>query len=167
MVIVLPLVLRIKEYLKEYGDKSPDMEIVRSRHLAPARLLQDLGGHADGTWETRLRKYILADLLVLDDFGMKELSPQQAEDLYELICERYRGGSMIVVSNRAPKDWYALFPNPVFAEGSLNRLVNSAHQVFMPGKSYRPVHRPSQDSLVPIHETAASEGTRQGGESGT
>jgi hypothetical protein len=48
---------------------------------------------------------------------MKELSPQQAEDLYELICERYRGGSMIVVSNRAPKDWYALFPNPVFAEG--------------------------------------------------
>ena len=76
------------------------------------RLLQDLGGgHADRTWENRLTKYILADLLVLDDFGMKELSPQEAEDLYELICERYRGGSMIVVSNRAPKDWYALFPN--------------------------------------------------------
>jgi DNA replication protein DnaC len=56
----------------------------------------------------------------------KELSPQQAENLYELICERYRGGSMIVVSNRAPKDWYALFPNPVFAEGALDRLVNSA-----------------------------------------
>lgn len=109
------------------------------------RLLQDLGGgHVDGTWEARLRKYILADLLVLDDFGMKELSPQQAEDLYELICERYRVGSMIVASNRAPKDWYALFPNPVFAEGAQDRLVNSSHQVFMPGKSYRPGH----DSLV-------------------
>lgn len=132
------------------------------------RLLQDLGGgHADGTWETRLRKYILADLLVLDDFGMKELSPQQAEDLYELICDRYRGGSMVVVSNRAPKDWYALFPNPVFAEGALDRLVNSAHQVFMPGKSYRPVHRPGQDTVLPAQETAAIEGTSQGGESGT
>ena len=92
------------------------------------RLLQDLGGgHADRTWENRLTKYILADLLVLDDFGMKELSPQEAEDLYELICERYRGGSMIVVSNRAPKDWYALFPNPVFAEGALDRLAGT-HQ---------------------------------------
>lgn len=110
---------------------------------------------------------LLADLLILDDFGMKELSPQQAEDLYELICERYRVGSMIVASNRAPKDWYALFPNPVFAEGALDRLVNSAHQVLMPGKSYRPVRRPGQDSLVSPQETAASEGTSQGGETGT
>jgi DNA replication protein DnaC len=125
------------------------------------------GGHADRTWETRLGKYILADLVVLDDFGMKELSPQQAEDLYELICERCRSGSMIVVSNRVPKDWYALFPNPVFAEGALDRLVNSAHQVFMPGKSYRPVHRPGQDTVLPAQETAAIEGTSQGGESGT
>jgi DNA replication protein DnaC len=74
---------------------------------------------------------------------------------------------MIVASNRASKDWYALFPNPVFAEGALDRLVNSAHQVCMPGKSYRPVHRPGQDSLVSAKETAATEGTRQGGESGT
>jgi len=131
------------------------------------RLLQDLGGgHADGTFEARLRKYILPDLLILDDFGMKELSPQQAEDLYELICERYRGGSMIVASNRAPKDWYALFPNPVFAEGALDRLINSAHQVFMPGRSYRPVHRPNQQPVTQTQATA-DEGASQGGESGT
>ena len=103
------------------------------------RLLQDLGGgHADGTFDVRLRKYILVDLLIVDDFGMKELSSQQAEDLYELISERYRAGSMIVVSNRAPKDWYALFPNPVYAEGALDRLINSSHQVFMPGKATAP-----------------------------
>jgi len=131
------------------------------------RLLQDLGGgHADGTFEARLRKYILPDLLILDDFGMKELSPQQAEDLYELICERYRSGSMIVASNRAPKDWYALFPNPVFAEGALDRLINSAHQVFMPGRSYRPVHRPIQ-GLAPQPQATTDEGASQGGESGT
>lgn len=98
---------------------------------------------------------------------MKELSAQQAEDLYELICERYRVGSMIVVSNRAPKDWYALFPNPVFAEGSLDRLVNSAHQVFMPGKSYRPMRRPNRDAVPQAQDLAAGDGTRQGGESGT
>jgi hypothetical protein len=29
-------------------------------------------------------------------------------------------GSLIVTSNRAPADWYALFPNPVVAEGALD-----------------------------------------------
>jgi DNA replication protein DnaC len=101
---------------------------------------------------------------ILDDFGMKELSSQQAEDLYELVCERYRAGSMIVVSNRAPNDWYALFPNPVFAEGALDRLINSAHQVFMPGKSYRPMRRPNQDAAQRVQ---AGERARQGGESGS
>lgn len=104
-----------------------------------AHLLQDLGGgHADGTWDSRLRKYLKPDLLILDDFGLRELTLQQAEDLYELIYERHKTGSMIVASNRAPQDWYALFPNPVLAEGALDRLVNSAHHVLMRGKSYRP-----------------------------
>jgi DNA replication protein DnaC len=49
---------------------------------------------------------------------------------------------MIFTSNRQPADWYGLFPNPVVAEGVLHRVVNSAHQVFMDGKSYRPTKRP-------------------------
>mgnify|MGYP005857365945 CR=1 FL=1 len=114
-------------------------------YVKTARLLQDLGGgHADGTWEARLRRYLQPDLLILDDFGLREFTPQQAEDLYELVCERYRAGSMIVVSNRAPQDWYPLFPNPVLAEGALDRLVNSAHHVLITGKSYRPLHRPDR-----------------------
>ena len=40
------------------------------RYIKTARLLSDLGGgHADGTWEQRLRSYMLPDLLILDDFG--------------------------------------------------------------------------------------------------
>ena len=62
-----------------------------------AAFLRDLaGGRADGSWEPRLRKYLQTDVLILDDFGMREFTPSQAEDLYELICERYRSGSMIV-----------------------------------------------------------------------
>lgn len=112
-------------------------------YIKTNRLLQDLGGgHADGTFETRLRKYIRPDLLILDDFGLREFSLQQSEDLYELICERYRSGSMIVASNRDPRDWYKLFPNPVLAEGALDRLINSSHYLLLTGRSYRPVYRP-------------------------
>ena len=105
--------------------------------------LRDLaGGRADGSWEPRLRKYLQSDVLILDDFGMREFSPPQAEDLYELICERYRSGSMIVTSNRRPQEWYGLFPNAVLAESALDRLVNSAHHVVLRGRTYRPLRRP-------------------------
>ena len=75
-----------------------------------SRLLADLGeGRADGSWEVRLRRYLRFDLLIMDDFCLTPLSPQQAEDLYQLIDERYRRGSMVVTSNRSPEDWYDLF----------------------------------------------------------
>ena len=50
----------------------------------------------------------------------------------------------IITSNRTPADWYPLFPNPVVAESILDRLVNTAFHIPMPGRSYRPHHRPGQ-----------------------
>lgn len=119
-----------------------------------SHMFQDLAaGHLDGTWEQRLRRYLKPHLLILDDFAMRDFTPQQSEDLYELVGERVRAGSTITTSNRGPNDWYPLFPNPVLAEGILDRLLNSAHQIFMSGRSYRPQQRPDRgqrgvDSLL-------------------
>ena len=108
-------------------------------------LLSDLaGGRGDGSWQARLRRYLAPDLLILDDFGMREHTALQAEDLYELISKRYRNGSLILTTHREPKDLYGLFPNPVVAEGLLDRLLNSAYVIRMLGKSYRPRQRPAQ-----------------------
>jgi DNA replication protein DnaC len=113
-------------------------------------LLRDLaGGRADGSWEPRLRRYLQPNVLILDDFGMREFTPTQAEDLYELICERCRVGSIITTSNRSPADWYALFPNAVLAESALDRLVNSAHHVIFRGRTYRPLRRPDGGGSPP------------------
>ena len=110
-----------------------------------SRLLAHLGGgRADGTWESRFRGYLRPDLLIVDDFCLKDLSPQQAEDVFELTDERHRKASMIIASNRAPHDWYPLFPNPVLAEGTLDRLINSSHHVLLEGRSYRPMLRPDR-----------------------
>jgi len=105
--------------------------------------LADLaGGRADGSQSQRLRRYLSPSLLILDDFAMREYTVPQAEDLYELISRRYRRGALILTTNRAPADLYPLFPNPVLAEGFLDRLLNSAHLVTMLGRSYRPRQRP-------------------------
>ena len=68
---------------------------------------------------------------------MREYTVPQAEDLYELISRRYRRGALILTTNRIPADLYPLFPNPVLAEGFLDRLLNSAYVVTMLGRSYR------------------------------
>jgi DNA replication protein DnaC len=107
-----------------------------------SRLLADLaGGHADRSWESRLRRWARPVLLILDDFAMRDFTPGQADDLYELVSER-AGRSIVITANRAAEDWYSLFPNPVVAESILDRLVNGAHHVHMPGRSYRPNRRP-------------------------
>ena len=107
-----------------------------------SRLLADLaGGHADRTWETRLRRWTRPAVLVLDDFAMREFTPEQSDDLYELVTER-AGKSLVATANRAATDWYSLFPNPVVAESILDRVVNGAHHILMDGKSYRPNKRP-------------------------
>jgi len=109
---------------------------VGKTHLAQAL------GHADGTWEARMRRLVRVDLLILDDFGLREFTPQAGDDFFELVSERHKTGSMILTSNRAPTDWHGLFPNPVVAEGVLDRLVNCAHHLLMQGKSYRLNKRP-------------------------
>jgi DNA replication protein DnaC len=114
------------------------------RFLKTSRALAHLaGGHADHTWDKRLRELTRPHVLILDDFGLRELTPSQADDLYELVTER-AGRSLILTSNRSPADWYPLFPNPVVAESLLDRLINSSHQVFMNGPSYRPNKRPGR-----------------------
>jgi DNA replication protein DnaC len=114
--------------------------------MKSSRLLADLGGgRADETWEKRLQHYLKPRVLIMDDFAMREFTKTQAEDVYELIDRRYRNGSLIVTANRAPKDWYPLFPNPVIAESTLDRLISGAHMIVLTGKSYRSMLRPNKD----------------------
>ena len=114
-----------------------------------SRLLADLsGGHADRSWENRLRRWARPAVLILDDFAMREFTPTQADDLYELVSER-AGRTVIITANRAAEDWYSLFPNPVVAESILDRLVNTAHHLQMTGRSYRPNKRPGRPPARP------------------
>ncbi|WP_435887859.1 ATP-binding protein [Streptomyces chartreusis] len=116
------------------------------RFAKTSRILADLaGGHADRTWEKRVRELVRPDVLILDDFAMRQLSAAQADDLYELVSER-QGRSLIITSNRTPSDWYPLFPNPAVAESLLDRLINTSHQVIMngPEQAAQEAHRHDQ-----------------------
>ena len=95
------------------------------------------GGRADGSWERRLATYLRADVLILDDFGLKPLSTPGPEDLYDVINERYEQGSIVLTSNRAPAEWPALFGDPLLASAGLDRLAHRAEVAIIDGDSFR------------------------------
>lgn len=95
-------------------------------------------GRADQTYDKRLAQYIRPDLLVIDDFGLKPLTPPGAEDLYDVIDERYAGdGAILLTSNRAPAEWATWFANPLLASAGLDRLAHNAYVIVLTGPSYR------------------------------
>jgi len=106
----------------------------------------------------RLARLARLDLLVLDDFGLRDLTIQQGDDFFELVSELHKQGSMVLTSNRAPTDWYGLFPNPVVAEVVLDRLVNCAHHVLTEGRSYRPTKRPGAHQLTACKQQQPTRG---------
>ena len=108
-----------------------------------------LADRADHSWDKRIKKYLVPDLLIIDDFALSVLTPTQAEDFYEIVAERHLKSSIIITSNRPPQDWIPLFPDPVMANSALDRLAHHAHHLIMEGESYRkklspkPTHKSS------------------------
>lgn len=115
------------------------------------KMLQHLnGGRADGTLERRIQSYLRPDLLILDDFGLKPLTPPGPEDLYDIINERYEQGSILLTSNRAPAEWPDLFGDPLLASAGLDRLAHHAEVLVITGDSFRAQGRKRLEEEVTI-----------------
>lgn len=123
------------------------------------RLLANLmGGRADGTREKRLRTYLAPDLLIIDDFALRKLTVDQADDFYDIVTERHLTGSMIVTSNRSIQEWVDMFPDPVLGNSAMDRLAHNAHQISIKGPSYRKTSGPGGRSRPAEPEGGGTEG---------
>lgn len=106
------------------------------------RLLNDLNAsRANGSYNRIIASILRCDLLILDDFGLQTLSPVSIQDLYEIICERYEMGSILITSNRAFEEWAEIFNNDLLSSAALDRLTHHAHSLIIQGESYRQLSR--------------------------
>jgi len=96
----------------------------------------------DGTHDRIIGSYLRTDLLIIDDFAVKDMTREEANDFYEIILERYEKKSNIITSARAPEEWQSLFPDPILGNSALDRLCHSSYQVLMEGESIRKQNRP-------------------------
>jgi len=94
-------------------------------------------GRADETYDRKLASLVEFPLLILDDFGLEELSRAHQHDLYEIICARYETSSTVITSNRDIAEWPSVFENPLIASAAMDRLVHRAIKMTIEGDSYR------------------------------
>ena len=101
---------------------------------------------ATGVFDRRFAHYAKADLLIVDDFGLKPLRPPHDEDFHDLIAERYERAATILTSNLDFDEWGDAFPaNKVLGAATLDRLRHGAYRVILDGDSYR-APRPLPDA---------------------
>ena len=122
-----------------------------SAHLRSAhRLLADLQvARESGAFSRRFARLCSVGLLVIDDFGLRPLSAQGAEDLYELIRERYEHKPLIITSNRAFPEWPDAFGDGLLASAALDRLTHHSHTLVVTGQSYRQRGRTNGKEVAP------------------
>ena len=84
-----------------------------------------------------IRNLNRAQTLILDDFGIRAYTHDEASILMDILEERYRKLSVIVTSQVDPKGWPKLFDDPVIAEALVDRLINPSQKIILKGGSYR------------------------------
>ncbi len=101
-------------------------------------LAQDfLEAEATGERRALVDTLIRADLLVLEDFGMKKLGPSAAEDMLEIFVRRHETASTLITTNRPTEDWGQFLGDVPAATAILDRFLAHAEVIPMQGKSYR------------------------------
>lgn len=87
--------------------------------------------------ERTMAKYLKADLVLIDDMGMKMLPKRSGEFLFEIIMRRHQTRSTIMTSNRPIEEWGKLIGDVPSATAILDRFLQTAEVIEISGRSYR------------------------------
>ncbi len=125
-------------------------QAIKNGHTVRYRSIFDLvrdfmQDEALGQIDKVLAKYLKADLLIIDDMGMKQLPRNSGEYLFEVIMRRYEVRSTIMTSNRPLEDWGKLLGDVPSATAILDRFLHHCELVQITGRSYRLKNQKKQD----------------------
>lgn len=103
----------------------------RSIYFAPTyQVVQELlAAKRDLMLPRALRRFDVFDLVVLDDIGYVQQSPEEAEVLFTLLAERYERKSVALTSNLVFSQWDRIFKSAMTTAAAVDRLVH--HSVIL------------------------------------
>lgn len=96
-----------------------------------------LAAKTAGKYLQYIKKLTQVRVLILDDFGLRNYSHDEANVLVDLLEDRHRKGSVIITSQADPKGWGKLFEDPLIAEAIVSRLEHPSQKLILKGGNYR------------------------------
>ena len=107
-------------------------------YLRASRMLDELAiARADGRLARLAASWSRVDVLVIDDFLLRPLSPDQAADTLEIIEDRAGLRSTILTSQLPIALWHDAMGEPTIADAVLDRVLQHLHRVEIAGESMR------------------------------
>ncbi len=104
---------------------------------APKMLNELHGAELHGDLERVMRRYVRADLIMIDDFAVLSMDPAQAKLAFQVISERYDyRRSTCITTNRSFRDWPKVFPDALNAQVIAERLTERSEHFVLDGKGY-------------------------------
>lgn len=102
-----------------------------------AELIADLSCDSPAQRRQKLNRYGRVSLLAIDEVGYLAYDAHAADLLYEVVNRRYEQGALVLTTNRAFRDWNAVFPHATSIATMLDRLMHHADVTVIEGQSYR------------------------------
>lgn len=89
------------------------------------------------TLDLFFKKVLSAKLWIIDDWGVVSMPREIAEEIFDLLDRRKHQSAMILTSNRDVSEWGEVFPDPVIANATIDRIFDRPKVVLFKGQSYR------------------------------
>ena len=109
-----------------------------------------------GTLDQLFKRILSSQLWIIDDWGVVSMSREIAEEVFDLMDRRKQTTAMILTSNRAVQEWSEVFPDPVIANATIDRIFDRAATIIFKGDSYRLKGRISTRDLNWVDEKGIS-----------
>jgi DNA replication protein DnaC len=83
------------------------------------------------------KRILKAHLLVIDDIMMFPVTQQDAVSFFNLINELHDKTSIIITTNKSPKEWADVLQDSVLTTALLDRILHRCEIIKLTGNSYR------------------------------
>jgi DNA replication protein DnaC len=94
-------------------------------------------GRGDGRYPRLMRALGGVKLLILDDWALEPLGPEQRHELLEIVEDRYGRGATLITSQLPVDRWHDVIGDSTLADAILDRVVHNAHRIQLKGESLR------------------------------
>ncbi len=109
-----------------------------ARYIRLPKLFQAIQiAKADGSYIKLMEHVAKLSLLVLDDWGLAQMSDANRRDLLEIIDDRYQRSSTLITSQLPVQAWHDSVGDATLGDAILDRLIHNSHRIEVKGPSMR------------------------------